>query len=69
MGEGEHLLLVEVQTGAATVQISVEVSPMLEIDVPCDPVPPLLSMFLKDDIWPQRYFLTHVHSALFTITR
>ena len=41
-------LLVGMQTGAATVESIVELPPKLKIELPYDPVVPLLGIYLKN---------------------
>ena len=41
-------LLVGMQTGAATVESSMEISQKLKMDLPFDPAIPLLGIYLKE---------------------
>lgn len=60
-----YALLVEVQTVAATMEISAEIPQNLEINVPYDPALPLLKYTQKPHILPQRYLFIHIHFCPF----
>lgn len=57
-------LLVAVQTGAATVESSVEIPPKLEIDLPFDPAISFLGLYLKGSI-PYYFILLFNNFFLF----
>ena len=65
------VLLVRVQTGAATVENSVEFSQKLKMELPFDPEIPLLAIYTKNPETPvQKNLCTPMFTALlFTIAK
>lgn len=62
-GKGTHLLLVGVQIGTTTMEISVEAPQESKIHLPQDPALLFLGIYIKDSILSQRYLLIHVHCS------
>ena len=55
-------LLVGMQTGVATVERSVETSQKLKMDLPFDPVIPLLGIYLKE---PKTLIQMNISNSMF----